>query len=144
MDHAVGVQNQKVVEASVVCGPKAAGYLLEALGKGKFQLEDLTKLCGTTKKGTSLEGLRSALKQKGVSTKGMLLNRVDFGKMPLPAIWLGEDHYYVVTRMGIAEVTVFDPAIDKEVSLDIPVLDDNDFAATVLVVDAPDKKGKQS
>ncbi|MEQ1821693.1 MAG: cysteine peptidase family C39 domain-containing protein [Fimbriimonadaceae bacterium] len=144
MDRAIKVQNKKVAEASVVCGPKAAGYLLEALGKGKFKQDDLTKLCGTTAKGTSLEGLQSALKTKGVFTKGMLLNRTDFAKMTLPAIWLGDDHYYVVVRMGLAEVTVFDPAIDKEVALDIPVLDDNDFAATVLVVDSSQTKGKQS
>ena len=119
------------------CGPKCIEYLLKASGKASPGYAELAKTCGTTEKGTSLEGMRKGLKACGLPVYGFLVNRRDFADLPLPAIWLIRDHYVVLLRFEGKYAIAYDPADKSERPLELPPPADTTFQAGVLTLQAP-------
>lgn len=119
------------------CGPKCVEYLLKALGKKSPTYTELAKLCGTTDKGTSLDGMRRCMKARGIPGYGFLVNRKDFAGLPLPAVWLSGEHYVVLLRFEGKYAVVYDPSEESERPVELPPLDNTAFEATVLTLQAP-------
>jgi tetratricopeptide (TPR) repeat protein len=120
-------------EASV-CGPKTIAYLLPHLDLPQKDYKEIAKLCGTTETGTSMVGIRKGLKDLGVETDGLMLNRKDFAKLALPAIWLQDDHYTALLKIEGNTATVYDTRYASKRTVKLPPLDDPGFTATVLVI----------
>lgn len=144
MNAAADKQNAIARRESAVCGPKALSYLLKTLGKGNHDYHDLAKLCGTNDNGTTMAGLKKGLADSGVESTGLLLNRTDFATVHAPAIWLGNDHYYVLLGIEGDEARIWDPKSEKESTIDLPPLDDTSFTATLLALNNPLEKGTRS
>jgi tetratricopeptide (TPR) repeat protein len=117
-----------------VCGPKAIVYLLERLGRPAKDYHEVAKLCGTTERGTDMQAMRDCLKQLGVETAGLMVNRRDFAELTVPALWLDKDHYVVLIGVKGTDAEVYDTRFANRTVVKLPPLDDPSFMATVLVV----------
>jgi len=117
-----------------VCGPKSIAYLLEKLGKPSKDYREIAKLCRTNDQGTTMQGMRDGLKALGVVTEGLMVNRKDFANLSLPAIWLDQDHYTVLTSIKGDTAMVFDTRFQCQRAVKLPDEDDPAFMATVLVI----------
>lgn len=137
MEAAVARQTAVAERESAVCGPKALAYLLEAIGKGKQDRDKLYKLCGTTGRGTTMAGMRKGLNSFAIEPVGLLLNRLDFPKVQTPALWLGNDHYYVLLEVDDLEAKVWDPKTEQIDAIQLPPLEDANFNARVLALGNP-------
>jgi tetratricopeptide (TPR) repeat protein len=107
-------QNQQAILETSVCGPKALAYLLPRLGKRAPDYHDLAKLCGTTNQGTTLAGMRNALRALGVPSYAADLGRRDFENVKFPAVVLQGDHYLVATDIRAAGLHIYDPRTASE------------------------------
>lgn len=116
------------------CGPRVILELFRRDGTALPSIESLTKQCGTNDKGTTLEGMVKALTAHGYSAEGHLLNRVDFAKTALPAIWLAKEHYLLLTKVEAGHATAYDPMTKTERKFRLPAIDDAEFTATVLTL----------
>ncbi|MBS1723107.1 MAG: hypothetical protein JSS66_09170 [Armatimonadetes bacterium] len=117
------------------CGPKVLARLLLLKDGRRMSLEEASKLCGTTKEGTSMEALASACKAVGHKATGVLLNRRDFASVRLPAVWLWNGHYVLLSETDGATYRFYDPMDDSERSVRLPRSDDAEFQAVVLAID---------
>lgn len=129
---AVTFQEKQARKELAMCGPKALSKVLQILGKPSRPYQEFAKLAGTNDSGTTLEGMKAALSELGISAFGYELNAGDFGRLDYPVIWLVSQHYLVALRSDARVVTVFDPTSSSERQLKLPNKDDADFRATVL------------
>lgn len=143
---AVAQQQQHIQMEMAMCGPKCVVKLMELTGRqtGSKPLDykAVAKLCGTTDKGTTMQGMRDGLRALGIQTFGFSLNRKDFARMPLPAILLSGQHYVVVTAVTPTTLTVYDPSLNRADQTSLPALDSSDFTATVLLTSIPELQTK--
>lgn len=139
LSKAVALQEKKAAADMVSCGPKALGIFLRILNGPTSMyvraeapppvsrnsanrsardprpetldpsMETLTKLAGTDNNGTSMEGMREALKHFGIKSYGVVLDKEDFLKVQLPAIMFRDGHYTVVTKVAADSFTYIDP-----------------------------------
>lgn len=136
----LAAQEKRARFESAVCGPKTLAYLVTnrlIQPDPKFaataqDYEALSNLCGTTDRGTSIDGLRKGLRQIGIPSYGLELNRKDFDKLPLPAILLEGDHYFAVLERHAAKIVVFDTLMNSKRDVSLPPSDDADFRAVVV------------
>lgn len=78
------------------CGPRALNLVCERLGV-HTSLPDLQRAAGTTRQGTSLEGLAKAAQKVGLKTEGLQVSRQALAHVDMPAIaWVNENHYIAV------------------------------------------------
>jgi ABC-type bacteriocin/lantibiotic exporter with double-glycine peptidase domain len=133
----VAAQEKRIRFEESVCGPKALAYLLPRLGKPALDYRELAKLCGTTDAGTSIDGMRKALKALGVPTFAFRLNRVDLARAPLPAIYLHFEHFVVIERIGRDFAEGYDAVAGHSLKIQLPSPDDRDFLADVILFSPP-------
>ena len=137
MQTAVDIQEKRIRFETSVCGPKALVYLLKLTGKGDFDYQALAKECGTTEKGTTIDGLRKCLHAHGLEYYGFQVAKKDIPKIELPAIFYTGDHYLVVTKVDAKAMTVHDPATDRDGSIPFASDSNPDYSAVLLLKSAP-------
>lgn len=137
---AVAKQEARIRFESSVCGPKAIAYLLGLLKLPPKDYKELAKLCGTTDKGTTLEGMRNGLKACGLTTLALRVNRADFAATACPFIWLQGDHYVAVVEIGADFANVYDSLQGGVAAVRLPLADDPDFTADVIAFRPPGSK----
>ena len=135
-------QQKKIRFEMSVCGPKAAAYLLEAEGKGKFDYKALAKECGTKDSGTTMEALRECLKRHGLEYFGFRVSKEDLPGIRVPAIMFQQDHYVVVTKADSKALTTYDPTRERTTDLPLDTIKDPQFNAILLVKSAPSSEAK--
>ncbi len=106
--------------------------------KSVLDYKHLAKLCNTDDKGTSIEGMRAALKTLGIESYGLELNRQDFNHLTLPAILLEGDHYFALLERHGTKLIVYDTLLKGKRQIELPALDDAEFRATVIAFSMPD------
>lgn len=106
-----GVIRQKT---SYDCGIVALQMLLRQKGI-ESPLEELRAQAGTSERGTTLLGLKSAATAHGLDAQALRVSGNDLAQVPLPAIaFVDGDHYVVVSdRRGDGGIVVLDPARGK-------------------------------
>jgi hypothetical protein len=134
---AVTQQEENMRFEASVCGPKVIEELLRRSNQPTKSYTEIAELCGTTEEGTTLEGMRQGLKALGHESWGYRVNRKDFARLPLPAIYLGQDHYVLLLYIAPLKAIVYDPIYRSQRAVDLPPLDDLDFTATVLTLKIP-------
>jgi hypothetical protein len=130
-------QEKRVRFEVSVCGPKAIEALLPLVGKPKKSYVELAKLCGTTDGGTSIAGMRRALKSLGLESFGVELNAPDFAQVQTPALLLKNNHYLVLKSIKNGKAEIYDPTTKKTTLSNLPKNDDAEFTATVLTLTVP-------
>ena len=91
------------------CGPASLKIACESYGI-KTTEDELAKLAGTDKTGTSMYGLIKAARAKGLDAKGMQVDIEYLKRMKKPVIaWIGHKHYVVITKTGKNSVDLIDP-----------------------------------
>ena len=94
------------------CGPTSLRIIAKYYNK-TIPLQQLRKLCETTRGGSSMMGLSDAAEAIGFRTIGVKLNFNDFKKdAPLPCVvhW-NKNHFAVVYKIKKDQVYISDPAI---------------------------------
>lgn len=134
IEAATQAQDERVKHEIVICGPKCLAMLLSMDKKPVPKLEDLEKACGTTSEGTTLEGLAKGMTELGYKVKGRELNRADFSRLEAPAMWLTDNHFVLITKIGVDRAEVFDPLAGATRSQTLPPLGDLNFRATILQI----------
>jgi ABC-type bacteriocin/lantibiotic exporter with double-glycine peptidase domain len=106
-----GVIRQKT---SYDCGVVALQMLLRQKGI-ESPLEELRAQAGTSERGTTLLGLKSAATVHGLDARALRVSGSDLAQVPLPAIaFVDGDHYVVVSdRRSDGGIVVLDPARGK-------------------------------
>jgi hypothetical protein len=137
LDAAVAKQEARIKFETSVCGPKAIEFMLPLLGKPTRDYHELAKLCGTTDKGTTLEGMRKGLSALGIATYGLQVNRHDITALKTPFVILQEDHYLVATEVTDRAIRLFDPRDKSFRNAKLPPAADPKFGANVLVTQVP-------
>lgn len=103
------------------CGPRALALACQKLGV-QVDLATLTQRAGTTKTGTTLEGLQRAAESVGLKTEGVQVDADALRHVPLPAIaWLNGNHFVAVLDMGTT-ATIHDPNNTAQTQLPVPDL----------------------
>lgn len=120
METAVAKQQAKIRFENSVCGPRAAAYALRLLRKGEFDYKALAKRCGTTDRGTTVQGLCKGLEQSGAKAYAYRVNADDLTKTPLPAILLVEGHYVVLEGFEGGAMKVYDTLLEGPSTLPLP------------------------
>lgn len=93
------------------CGPAAVRIALLHFGV-KASLADLGLQAGTTREGTSMEGLRLACARHGVRAQGWQLTYENLLHSPLPAIaQVDGDHFIVLKDIDAFGVVAHDPMV---------------------------------
>ncbi len=134
----VSVQQKRARFETAVCGPKAIEHLLALLGMSSPGYQAIAAKCGTTEKGTSIEGIRKGLLALGMRSFGYRLNRKDFATLKVPALWLIKDHYVVVQEIKAEEALVYDSTINSLRKFKLPEEADVNFTAAVITLSPPD------
>jgi hypothetical protein len=140
----IAVQEKRIRFEYSVCGPKAIEAVLPLLWsptQGKraaaVDYKAIAKLCGTTDKGTTIEGMRKGLKSLGVMSYAFQLNAADFDRLQAPIILLRQTHYLLVTKLGGKTGTVYDPTTKRTETLYLPKPGDENFVADVITFTVP-------
>ena len=135
---AIDAQDKDARYEMAMCGPKVLERILPLLGKENVGYLELAKECGTTsERGTTMDGLRRALRSRGVESVGLELNRSDFAKLVCPVVLLSTDHYVAVLEIKESSVRVYDPRYNAEITQTLPPMTDANFRATVLSPSVP-------
>lgn len=92
-----------------LCGPKALCIALDQLGLSS-DVTALSKLAGTDRTGTTMDGLKRAAEMSGLRARGLRVDLAYLERMPKPSIaWIGRDHYVVITDAQLGNVEFIDP-----------------------------------
>lgn len=132
LQKAIAAQEKHIRFETSVCGPKVIAHLLPKLGKSAKDYKEIAKLCGTTNDGTTVEGMRKALKALGMESYGYELNQADFMKLKPNAILLKDQHYVALIAITRDHVLVYDPVKGGEDKFPLPKADQADFSMPVL------------
>ncbi len=133
---AIAKQEAHIRFETSVCGPKAIAEILTLLGRPGQDYKALARVCGTTDTGTTIEGIRRGLQSVGLASFAYRLNRSDFSKVSLPAVYLSQDHYLVVTQFVATGMVAYDSRYGTRSTIKLPDLSDPDFTANVIVLKA--------
>jgi len=110
----VGVSDVVLQSRGNDCGVAALKMILAAHGID-CDVADLASKLQLTPSGTSMFALRRVACEFGIPAKSWIINPVDLGRIPLPAIaFVNRDHFVVIRRViasGVLEVD--DPALGK-------------------------------
>ena len=120
-----------------MCGPKAAAFLVKKISQKEADYHDIAKAAQADESGTTMQGLKQALKANGIDLVGLELSRRALNKLKLPAIWLTDQHYVVLTTVYANEAEVWDPLVSNYRRIPLPKLEDVQFKANVLALEAP-------
>ncbi len=102
------------------CGPAALLAVCQRLGVTATK-EELSRLAGTDATGTTMAGLAKAAKAKGLKTEGLWVDETAFQHTRLPALaWVNGNHWVAVFEVNRGQVTLFDPAKEKEETVGLP------------------------
>lgn len=135
---AINKQQKQVRFETSVCGPKCIVKILElAKASPVPDYKEIAKECGTTDSGTTIDGMRKALKAHGQEFFGFELARADLPKIATPAIFYATDHYLVVTKVKGQLVTAYDPMTEKERDIDFSKVTDDKFNPVFLLKEPP-------
>gem|GEM_PF-1808667 len=135
LQEAIAAQEKKAKYESAMCGPKTLAYMADhgLFGKGSLSdFHEIAKICGTTEQGTSIDGIRKALKQFGKQSFGLDLNRQDFDRVSLPAILLDGDHYFAILERHDDHIVLYDTLLNAKRNVKLPEVSDPTFRATVI------------
>jgi hypothetical protein len=81
------------------CGPRALSIVCAQLNV-PTNLDALRKSAGTTKDGTTMEGLATAAKNLGLKAEGVQVSREGLDRMIAPAVaWDSKGHYLAVLEL---------------------------------------------
>ena len=116
------------------CGPMSIQHLLGLLGKPPKGYQEIAKLCGTKVTGTTISGMCQGLKSLGIDSYAYNLNRQDLAHAPLPAIILWGEHYVTATKVEGDLLTTFDTQGGKELTIELPVIDDPDYSISAILL----------
>lgn len=130
--NAVAAQQKQSAFEMSTCGPKAIEHLVSLLHLQPKTYEEIAKRCGTTDKGTTLEGMQMGLKSLGIDSYAYELTRGDFNAAPLPAIWLIGEHFVVLERFEKGIPIVYDPLYKSQRPAKIAPEADKESTAIVL------------
>ncbi|HTQ09721.1 MAG TPA: cysteine peptidase family C39 domain-containing protein [Fimbriimonadaceae bacterium] len=137
-------QQKEVRFEMSVCGPKCIVKLLQILNAPNHRANSaipsyqaIAKLCGTTDKGTSLQGLRKGLKELNLDYYGFEVGRADIPNVKTPAILYADNHYLVVEKIRDLALTVYDPMSERERTIDLSRLPADQCSAIMLLPEAP-------
>jgi hypothetical protein len=123
---------------SSVCGPKTLAYLCDvgALhpGSSPHDYKSLAASCGTSDKGTTVEGMLTGLKKLGVTASAYRVNRQDLTRVSTPAILLWGDHYLTLLAVHERDMTVYDTTTHAERMMTLPELDNPDFYVNAILL----------
>ena len=133
LERAIKTQEETIKFELSVCGPKSIAYLLPLLGKTKVDYHQIAKKCGTTNDGTTIEAMRKALADYGITSYAYRVSRQDLPKIQLPAIWLSGQHYVTLKSISGDSALVYDSLIGGERKAALPSADDLNFSANVIV-----------
>jgi len=134
---AVTAQEKRIRFETSVCGPKVIEKLFALQGKKSPDYKNIAKMADTTDEGTTLVGMRKALKALGQDSFALELNRKDLASVKLPAIWLSTDHYVLLLKVGESMALVYDPIWSSEREVQLPPLDNAEFRAVLLTSELP-------
>lgn len=112
MQIAVTKREQHLKWQLALCGPKA---ILEVLRRNSLPLpsvDEVAAKCETTEKGTTMKGMVAGLDAYGFSGVGYEFAAKDLRELPLPSIWLNDDHYLVILKVDRRRLEVYDPVGD--------------------------------
>ncbi len=99
------------------CGPRALLLLCPQLGV-KTDINTLRRAAGTTKQGTTLQGLKKAAQASGLKATGVQVDKAALSHVSLPAIaWYDSNHYVALLNVSDEQVTIHDPNQTKEETL---------------------------
>lgn len=141
LQQAIAAQEKHIRFETSVCGPKCLAYILNKTNrsyksnKTYWSYQDLARLCGTSDNGTTIDGLKKALKACGLNGIGYEVNRSDLLRLKRPAILLVQDHYVVLTNIVGSDAIVYDPMRNGEVKFPLPKPEQTDFTMTVLALE---------
>jgi Peptidase C39 family len=100
--------------AVVDCGPQALKIAADMLGVSA-DIANLRKSAGTSRDGTSLDGLEKAAKSIGLRSESLQVDKDALAQISTPAVaWLDGNHF--VTLLGVSRdsATLHDPNEGKE------------------------------
>lgn len=137
LESGIAAQEDRIKFETSVCGPKCLEKVLPILGAQAVSYKELAKLCGTTEKGTTMEGLKKGAEKLGLKPVGLELNNQDFLNMKKPFIWIQADHYLAVLEIKNNRVHIYDPRFNIDDWRDLPKEDDPSFRAQVLAFEVP-------
>ena len=137
LESGIAAQEKKIQFETSVCGPKCLEAILPLLGQPAKDYKELAKICSTTDKGTSLEGMKKGCETLGLKPIGLDLNAKDLAAMNKPFLWLQSDHYLAVLEIKGGKAHIFDPRFKTDDWRKLPDIDDAKFRATVLAFELP-------
>ena len=137
MQSGIEAQEKRIRFETSVCGPKCLEKILPLLGKESKGYKDLAKICGTTDKGTTMEGLKKGCESLGLKPIGLELNAADFGRMSKPFLWLQTDHYVAILEIQNGKAHLYDPRYNYDDWRTLPKANDASFRAVALAFEVP-------
>lgn len=132
MQWASNKRQLKLQQSLAKCGPVVVQRMLKLAARPVPSTDELISECNTAADGSSLAAVQSSLATRGIALTGYEVNRADFSRLVLPAIWLTESHFVVVERIAEDSAEVFDPMVMSVTKITIPGPDNKDFSAVVL------------
>lgn len=90
---------------SVDCGPRALAVIAKELGV-EMNVAALSKVAGTGKEGTTLEGLKKAAQSLGFTAEGVQMDKEALGRLSSPAVaWWEGNHFVAVLKVSESPFT---------------------------------------
>jgi len=117
-----------------LCGPKALQFALEQLGQPGQSVDALAELCQTDDQGTTMTGMINALKARGLEGTGLKLAFHDLPTLPLPAIWLSDQHFLVITEVNGRNLEVYDPVDESLTVRELPNKNLNTYTLDIIKI----------
>lgn len=91
------------------CGPQSLNFVLRHYGV-ETSLDDLIDRSGTTRKGTTLLGLRNTARGLGLTAEGWMVAADDLKNINLPVIvFIHGTHFSVLNEISDKDVLLIDP-----------------------------------
>lgn len=133
-EHALNLQAAATKRAIASCGPKVLQHYLATYQHVSPPYAEIVSVARQTEEGTSMLDMIRALVRYKVSADARELNSTDFLREPAPFIWLKDDHYVLVEKIGRTEITLWDPMQDGSHTQKPPAEDDAEFRAPILIL----------
>jgi len=103
-------QTQKTAQT---CGPAALAAVCRHFGMAATE-EEVARLAGTTARGTSMRGLQSAARAKGLAAEGVQVSPEALARTPLPCLlFFHPGHFAVLTGVQGGQYYLADPSLGQ-------------------------------